>query len=594
MHSLSYIKILYTVNRLTTGIVALLSCLLALFPLFKTLAVAAFINSVVDFVADQKNSQRLLLSTTLLFLFYLVEYGLTAVLNLINNKFQLQGNSLMEDRFLSKIDGLDFEAFEDNEINNLVDVVREGIGQRFFGGFQTILSLIGYSVRILSIILVLFSRSVPVGLITLIMFVLIVPLAKRAGEEDYSAYEEGRKQFRRAKAIREALIVRDYADERGLFSFSEYFNALWKKHFSLARQIDAQAMLRNYLKTAVSSVSTTVICVVMAITLIPFVRTGRLSTGLYIGIVSQVLSLVHMMSWDFANILENFVSNTHYLSDYYRFMALPENEKSGDLQIGSAGEPISMISFKDVTFCYPNSQTPALLNFSYDFAMGKHYALVGPNGAGKSTLAKLMMGLYRNYTGEILLDGRELRTYTRAELLGLVSIVYQDFVKYQISIRDNVMIGSGCSMYGIEDDERAIDVLGKIGLWDKIKILSKGLDTALGKVGGEGIDLSGGEWQRIAVARSLINDAQIFILDEPTASFDSISESNLYKLHNSLFKAKTTITITHRLGNVKDQDCILVISGGELKESGRHVELMRLKGFYSEMYGMQRSWYDEA
>lgn len=135
MYSLSYIKILYTVNRLITGIVALLSCLIALFPLFKTLAVAAFIDSVIDFVSDQKNSRLLLVSATLLFLFYLVEYGLNAVLNLINNKFQLQINSLMEDRFLSKIDGLDFEAFEDNEINNLVDVVREGIGQRFFGGF---------------------------------------------------------------------------------------------------------------------------------------------------------------------------------------------------------------------------------------------------------------------------------------------------------------------------------------------------------------------------------------------------------------------------------------------------------------------------
>ena len=222
--------------------------------------------------------------------------------------------------------------------------------------------------------------------------------------------------------------------------------------------------------------------------------------------------------------------------------------------------------------------------------MDKHYAIVGENGAGKTTLVKLLLGLYKNYSGKILINNRDLKTYTDEEINSIFSVVYQDYVKYQISVRDNIAIG--CKGKTISDD-RIIDILKSLGIWDKVNTFHNGLDTSLGKLESEGIDLSGGEWQKIAIARSLVSDASVYILDEPTASLDPISEKNLYDIYINLFKGKSSIIITHRLGNTKNVDCIVVLNEGTVCEIGSHNQLMELRGKYYSMYEKQRSWYDE-
>jgi ATP-binding cassette subfamily B protein len=214
---------------------------------------------------------------------------------------------------------------------------------------------------------------------------------------------------------------------------------------------------------------------------------------------------------------------------------------------------------------------------------------VGINGAGKTTIAKLFSLLYDDYEGEIIINGKELREYDYSEIKGFFSYVFQDFAKYYISMRDNIAIGSSFTV-----EETALrSVLSRMDMIDFAERLPEGIDTNLGKIRPNGVNISGGEWQRIAISRALCSDAPILILDEPTAALDPISESNIYSLFTSISKEKTTIVITHRLGAARMADKIFVINNGCVEESDSHAELMAAGGLYAEMFESQRSWYNE-
>ena len=218
---------------------------------------------------------------------------------------------------------------------------------------------------------------------------------------------------------------------------------------------------------------------------------------------------------------------------------------------------------------------------------GRHYAFVGANGAGKSTIAKLLTGLYQDYEGRILINGRDLREYTAAQLKAFYSVVYQDFARYSISIWDNIAIGC----VGGADEEAIDNAITALKLDSVMEGLEDGKDTLLGKLAQEGKDFSGGEWQRIALARCFVSEAPIRVLDEPTAALDPIAESNLYSEFAKLCEGRTTLFFSHRLGSVKLADYIYVIDNGHVEEQGTHNELMAAKQLYYTMYDSQRRWY---
>ena len=216
---------------------------------------------------------------------------------------------------------------------------------------------------------------------------------------------------------------------------------------------------------------------------------------------------------------------------------------------------------------------------------------MGVNGAGKTTITKLVTGLYDEFEGDILINGKNIKEYRQSELKSLCSVVYQDFAKYFISLKDNIAIGNINSMNqkGSENDIK--DSMKIMGLEEVAEKLPKGWDTPLGKIKSGGLDLSGGQWQRVGMARAIVGNAPIKILDEPTAALDPISESHIYEEFEQISRGGTTIFISHRLGSTKLADEIFVIDHGSVAESGSHSELMKLDGIYANMYESQRSWY---
>jgi len=240
------------------------------------------------------------------------------------------------------------------------------------------------------------------------------------------------------------------------------------------------------------------------------------------------------------------------------------------------------VRFENVTFRYPGAERPSVEGLNLEIPAGRVTAIVGMNGAGKSTLVKLLLRFYDPEEGRVLVDGRDVRTFARRDLLDLVSVLFQDPVKYQASARTNVQLAD------LEAPDAAVEAAVRdAGAADFLDRLPKGLDTTLGRLFYEGGELSGGQWQRVALARAYLRDAPIVVLDEPTSAMDSWSEMAWFDRFQDLARGRTAAIITHRFTVAMQADVIHVMAGGRIVESGTHRDLVALGGRYAESWGAQ-------
>jgi len=244
--------------------------------------------------------------------------------------------------------------------------------------------------------------------------------------------------------------------------------------------------------------------------------------------------------------------------------------------------------FENVSFKYPGSETWAVRNLSFTLGPGESLALVGENGAGKTTLVKLLSRLYDPDEGRILLDGHDLRDYDLLGLWANVGVIFQDFIRYEFLMRENIGVGRIEHM----TEEAQIREAARRSLADSVaKRLPQGFDQQLGRRFEGGVELSGGEWQKVALARAYMRDAQVLILDEPTAALDARAEYEVFQRFTELTKGKIAVLISHRFSTVRMARHILVLTGGTIAEYGTHDELLRRRGLYAELFNLQAAGY---
>lgn len=306
-----------------------------------------------------------------------------------------------------------------------------------------------------------------------------------------------------------------------------------------------------------------------------------------IGDFTMYISATTSFSANVSSFLTQFIEFRQmckYLDLYVQLESIPARVKTGTRSI--EGIKDVTIEFKDVWFRYPRSRDYALKGVSIRIESGEKLSIVGQNGAGKTTFIKLLCRLYEPERGEILLNGINIKEFDYHEYMKLLSVVFQDYKLFSFTIRENLCFD------GPADEELLADALKKAGIYDKVRSLEKGVDTPLYKnFDKDGIELSGGEMQKLAIARALYKNSPIVILDEPTAALDPYAEFEIYSKFNELVKNKTAIYISHRLSSCKFCDKIAVFDEGRLVEYGTHAELERAEGKYSEMWKAQAQYY---
>jgi ATP-binding cassette subfamily B protein len=267
--------------------------------------------------------------------------------------------------------------------------------------------------------------------------------------------------------------------------------------------------------------------------------------------------------------------------NFIRFMEMPERGGEDIAPVFEKG-----ITAENISFTYPHAENKSVDNVSLEIKAGETVAIVGENGAGKTTLVRLLMGLYAPTEGKVLINGMDTAKANNKSVFTGLSGVFQKFQRYQMTLDENIKIGDIDIGSGIDNaaEQAGVDISSPSFPDGGETMLSREFD---------GVDLSGGEWQRIAIARGLYRTHSVVVLDEPTAAIDPIEESRIYRKFIEISQDKTAIIVTHRLGSTKIADRVIVMDKGRIADAGSHYELLQKNGLYAEMFNSQAGWYEE-
>lgn len=410
----------------------------------------------------------------------------------------------------------------------------------------------------------------------------------RSSKASYRGYTEMTEMDRRRNYLQNMLTHKLEAKEIRSFELGGFFRSRWDDLYQ--QRIDRlRRIMRTRLRFGLAGSAAMSVMTAGAVGfLVWLVSTGRISLA-GAGAAAGALLLLGGQLQGLAGGAAQLFDSSLFVEDFNSFVrSMPLMVAHSHGGGGTPPERFQTLRAEDITFTYPSRDTPSLLGTSVEIRAGEVVALVGENGSGKTTLAKVLAGLYRPTTGRILWDGTDTATFDPHLWRDRVTVLFQDYVCYFLSGRDN--IGAG-RWQRIDDTARIVEAGTRAGIHEFFSGLDKGYDSLLGPEFLGGVDISGGQWQRIALARAYFRDAPFIILDEPTAALDPRAEAELFANIRTLFQGRSTLLISHRFSSVRSADRIYVMSEGRVAECGSHDELMALGGLYAELFTLQAEAY---
>lgn len=395
---------------------------------------------------------------------------------------------------------------------------------------------------------------------------------------------------RRRGYLYQVLTRKEEAQEVRAFGSGDFLRAEHDRLYD-ERIVDLRSVLRRRMLYGMVVGLTTAAVTLGAITmLLAFVRSGRVTVGdaaAALGAVIVLAGRIRGLMGSTGSLYEGAL----FLKDFTDFVDIETREPlaTKSAPAGKEGDaPFDEIEFESVSFTYPSRQTPSLTDISLSIRKGEVIALVGENGSGKTTLTKLLAGLYHPTAGTIKWDGKDVADIDPAVLQSHITLIFQDFARYFLTARENVAVSR---FSDVEDLERVRDAARLAGVDSFLEELPLGYESLLGSSFVGGVDLSIGQWQRIALARAYFRDAPMLILDEPTASLDPRGEYDVFQQVRRLAEGRTVVLVSHRFSSVRAADRILVLEAGRIIEDGNHHSLLAQEGLYSELFSLQAEGY---
>lgn len=571
--------------------------------LFLNLSISALVvDGIIAKASEEKLVKLALILVVVNMLAALIQWGIDKVLIVKRRRVENGITVAMAQKSVT----MDYQVLENAATQDMVKRIEEG--ENYSGGINnycaTISNLFRYGISFIYAVFVLvplfgskveegtaltFVNSIWINLLVIIAFGFIVfgmyRLTVKLNKTQNEYFEKGIQNNRRFAYF--SSYFSDYAKGKGVRIFQMYPLIREKKYEYEVLERDLWSrQVCEFLKLNSFEQVISFLCQILCYGYVGMKAIGGAITigemTLYVGVIINLYSYVTSGM----SIVSFVLLISQYLCNYVEYLELPNEKYDGTIPVEKRLDNEYELEFRDVSFHYPNSKEMVLSHVNAKIHVGKKMAIVGKNGSGKSTFIKLLCRLYDPTEGEILLNGIDIRKYDYDEYRNLFGVVFQDFRLFSFSIAQNVAAG-------VEYDEaRVWQCLEQAGLKERVEEMEKGIETAIYKQGDEGMEISGGEAQKLAIARALYRNAPVVILDEPTAALDPMAELEVYERFDEMVEDKTAIYISHRMSSCRFCKNILVFDAGQIVQMGSHESLVQdSDGLYAKLWNAQAQYY---
>ncbi|WP_339223015.1 ABC transporter ATP-binding protein [Paenibacillus sp. FSL H8-0332] len=563
----------------------LFSLIFGVLPYFNLLTTKHLLNEITELFTNGNHVfSTIILLLCAQFILQVVSFACSYIQQYLEKKnITLLEHSLRLDVF-NKLNEMPLCMYDDPEFHNHLNRINSNLGTRFWEPLKNFSGMISVVITLSSYAVILFSVHWSLIILCIVASIPSFILYSFLEKKRYKFNVKNVLLSREINFINGILTERDNVKELKVFALGRYFQERWsQKYLEYTKGINNLDKEQSRSRMILDTINS-VFYILFAVFLVYIIKRNKnMLIGNFV-IANQALINTQTSLRQLSNFFSETKGNVLFLNDYFEFLNIPINEKNiiADEKVEYRQEA-PYICFKNVYFKYKNQGTYTLRDINLSINQGEKIAIIGENGSGKSTLLKCLAGLYTETEGDILLEGRKIREMPEDEIQDKFSVIFQDFIKYPYSIKENIMFGNIQN----SNDSDIIEAAQHSNIHSFINGLPDGYDTYLGNYLKIGIDFSGGQWQKLAISRALFKNSDILILDEPTSSLDSKSEIDIYNHLFNVIENKTIIFVSHRIAAARNADKIIMIKDGVILEEGNHEALLNARGEYYKLYHMQ-------
>lgn len=568
------LKLIFKLEKQYALYLIILNILTAFIPLASLFIYQDLINSVLG------ASQHLISIIVIYFITLVVTTILNQIESYVSGKFEMRLSYNINMKLMQTTSSLELSDYEQSDMYNIIEKVTQESTYKPFQLFNAILGVLSSFISLLTSLIFIGTWSIGVSFLLFIVPILSLILFLRVGQLEFLI------QWRRANEERKTwyiihLLTHDFSfKEIKLNNISGYF---LEKYGKLKQQFIKQDLSISRKKVYFNILLDFILNIVnigAIFAMIMSARAGKLLVGNLVSLI-QATSKINTYSQAMIQNIYIIYNTSLFMEQLFDFLKRDEVQDEESIDLNNQYEEIETINTANLSYIYPNTDNFALKDVNVTFNKGELTAIVGKNGSGKSTLVKLISGLYKPTQGEIYYNDQSNDSLPIDFYQENISVLFQDFVKYELTVRENIGLSN---LSYLRNDDRIIQILDNLGL-DFLKI--KGdyeLDMQLGNWFQEGRQLSGGQWQKIALARTFFKKASLYILDEPSSALDPVTEKEIFDYFVKLSRENISIFVSHSLDAARKADKIIVMKDGMIEDVGKHENLLKRSSYYQELY----------